>query len=475
MAQSILLVSVVVILCIASSKALFKVGVPALLIFAAFGMLFGSDGIGGVWFDDFSFAGQICTVGLVFIMFSGGFGTSWKAARQVALPSVLLSTLGVAATAGLTGAFCYFALHMPLLESLLVGSVLGSTDAASVFSILRSHKLNLKGGLASLLEVESGSNDPVAYMMTVVVLSFMHPGTAGNLPLMLAKQLGFGLLIGLGIGFAASHLLGRIHFEVIGLYPVLVAAVALLSFALADTLGGNGYLAVYLAGILMGNGRTLRKRSLVRFFDSLSWMMQIFMFFTLGLLCFPSRIFQVAGLSAAIFLFMTFLARPAVVFGILSFFHFSTKAKAFVSWVGLRGAASIVFAIFAVTRGAVLENDIYHIVFFVCLFSVLAQGALLPRMARKLDLLDDQHVNVLQTFSDYGEEITANLREVHIDEAYPWAHKTVAEAGVPDEVLLVQVRRGVQTLVPNGATELLPGDVLILSGDDLSQVPSETR
>lgn len=471
MTQMILLVAAVLILCIASSKVLFRLGIPALLIFAAIGMLFGSDGIGGLWFDNYSFAEQLCTVGLVFIMFSGGFGTKWRAARKVAVPSVLLSTLGVLVTAGLTGSFCHFVLNIPLLESLLIGSVLGSTDAASVFSILRSHKLNLKGGLASLLEVESGSNDPVAYMMTVVLLSFMMPQGAANLPLLLVRQIGFGLLIGLGVGFVASHLLGRIHFEVIGLYPVLVAAVALLVFALTDLIGGNGYLAVYLAGILMGNGRTLRKRSLVRFFDSLSWMMQILMFFTLGLLCFPSHIFQVAGLSVAVFLFMTVVARPAVVFAILSFFRFSTRAKVFVSWVGLRGAAPIVFAIFVATHGAVLENDIYHVVFFVCLFSMLVQGSLVPLMAKKLDLLDDQHVNVLQTFSDYGEEITANLREVHIDEAYPWAHKTVAAAGIPDDVLLVQVRRAGETIIPNGTTELLPGDVLILSGDDFSEVP----
>ncbi|WOC32579.1 MULTISPECIES: potassium/proton antiporter [Caproicibacterium] len=467
----ILLIALVLILCIAFSKLLFKFGIPSLLIFAILGMLFGSDGIGGLWFDNYSFAENLCEVGLAVIMFFGGFSTNWKTARKVAAPSLLLSTVGVIATTALVGVFCRYVLQMPLLESFLVGSVLSSTDAASVFSILRSRKLNLKTGLAPLLEVESGSNDPCSYMITALLLSLMGTSQQENIPLLIAEQIGFGLLLGVGIGLLSERVLAHIHFEVMGLYPILVAGIALLSYALTETLHGNAYLAVYLTGILLGNGRTPRKRSLLRFFDSMSWVMQIFMFFTLGLLCFPSRLFQVFGISLAIFLFLTFVARPAVVFAILSFFHYSPKSMAFVSWVGLRGAASIVFAIFAVTHGTAVQNDIYHIVFFVSMFSVTIQGTFLPLIANKLDLIDDTHVNVLQTFSDYGEEITANLKRVHIDAQYPWAHKSVAEAGIPDDILLVLIQRGKEELVPNGSTEILPGDVLILSGSDFDEVP----
>lgn len=467
----ILLIAFVLILCISFSKLLYKVGIPTLLIFLVLGMLFGSDGLGGMWFDNYRLAQNLCTVGLTFIMFYGGFGTNWKSARKVAAPAMLLSTVGVAATTALVGIFCYFVLKLPLFESFLVGAVLSSTDAASVFSILRSRKLNLKGGLASLLEVESGSNDPCSYMLTVLLLSFMGNNGETSVPLMLAQQIGLGIPIGLGIGILAKHVLLHVRFENSGLYPILVAGIALFTYALTDLVHGNAYLAVYLAGILLGNSTIPCKHTLVHFFDSISWMMQIFMFFTLGLLCFPSHIFQVFGISLAVFLFLTFVARPAVVFGILSFFHYKLKAMLFVSWVGLRGAASIVFAILAVTHDSAVQSDIYHIVFFVCLFSVTVQGTLLPAAAKKLNLLDDAHVNVLETFTDYSEGIGNNLKKVYIDEQYPWAGKTVAEANIPDNILLVLIKRNSEELIPNGSTELLPGDILILSGDSFEEVP----
>ena len=259
--------AVVLLVCVASSKFLYRFGVPTLLIFLALGMLCGSDGLVGIYFDNYNFAKEICSVGLVFIMFYGGFGTNWKVARPVAFPSILMSTLGVIITAGLTGLFCFFVLKTSLLEGLLIGSVVGSTDAASVFSILRSRKLNLKGGLASLLEIESGSNDPIAYMLTLVVLTLMSP--SGNdfasIIIMLISQIGLGLLIGFLLALIAVAVLHHFEFEIVGLYPIFIVGIAILSYALSEFLGGNGYLSVYISGIVLGNSRIFHKRSLVHF------------------------------------------------------------------------------------------------------------------------------------------------------------------------------------------------------------------
>lgn len=460
----------VLLVCVASSKFLYRFGVPTLLIFLVLGMLCGSDGLIGVEFDNFNAAKQICSVGLIFIMFYGGFGTSWKAAKSIAAPSILMSTLGVAVTAGLTGLFCHFVLKMTLLEGLLIGSVVGSTDAASVFSILRSRKLNLKGGLASLLEIESGSNDPIAYMLTLVILTLMSPLGTGPWEIisMLGAQIGFGLAVGFVLAKLSVFLLRRFEFEIVGLYPIFVTAIAVLAYAGAEFFGGNGFLSVYICGIVLGNSRILHKRSLVHFFDGISWLMQIALFFTLGLLAFPSNLPAVAVFGIAISLFLIFVARPAATFSILSWFKIPFKNQLFVSWVGLRGAASIVFAIFAVTYEVSMKNDIFHIVFFVALFSVAVQGTLTPLIARKLGLVDNS-VPVLKTFTDYEEEMTHKLLEYQVTPGSRCANKSLMDANIPEEILVVMLKRGDEVLVPKGSTVILPGDILVLSGNDLEQ------
>ncbi len=466
--------AVVLLVCVASSKFLYRFGVPTLLIFLALGMICGSDGLFGFYFDDYSIAWEICSVGLVFIMFYGGFGTNWKAARPVAVPSVLMSTLGVVITAGLTGLFCYFVLKTTLLEGFLIGAIVGSTDAASVFSILRSRKLNLKGGLASLLEIESGSNDPVAYMMTLVVLILMSPlGTdPGTIAVMLVSQVGFGLLVGLLLAVIAVAVLRRVEFEIVGLYPIFLVGIAILSYSFSEFLGGNGYLSVYVAGIILGNSKIFHKRSLVHFFDGISWLMQIILFFALGLLAFPSRLPSVALFGVLISVFMIFIARPAATFSILSWFKIPFKSQLFVSWVGLRGAASIVFAIFAISYASgsqiVIENDIFHVVFFVALFSVAVQGTLIPFFAKKLKLVDES-VSVLKTFNDYQEELNTKLLEYKIHEKSRWANLTLMDANIPDEILVVMIKRGREVIVPRGSTVILPGDTLVLSGNDIEE------
>lgn len=457
--------AMVVILCIVSSNVLYRLGIPTLLIFLALGMLCGSDAIGGFYFDNFALAKEVCSVGLIFIMFFGGFGTSWKAAKPVIAPSILMSTAGVIITTGLVGVFCHFAFGIGWLEGLLIGSVVASTDAASVFAILRSRKLNLKGGIASVLEVESGSNDPFAYMLTMVFLSLMSSSGEISIPLMLVKQLVFGLGIGVLLGKITAVILRKVDFKIEGLYPIFVVAVGLLSYGLTEFLGGNGYLSVYLTGIIVGNSKIKHKKSLVHFLDGISWLMQIMIFFCLGLLSFPSKFITVILPALAISAFLIFVARPIATFSILSWFKFPVKQQIFISWVGLRGAASIVFAIFAMTGDAVLQYDIFHIIFIVALISVSLQGTLLPTMAKKLDLVDDS-TPVLKTFTDYEEEHNTQLLEYEVREDSTILNQSLLEADIPEGVLIVMIKRNNEIVIPNGSTVIMLGDILVLSGID---------
>ena len=474
MTELMIISGLILITCITSTKVLYKFGVPMLLIFIVLGMLFGSDGIIGIAFDNYELANQLCSIGLVFIMFYGGFGTNWKMAKPVAIPSVLMSSLGVIITAGLTGLFCHFALKMNLLEGILVGTIIASTDAASVFAVLRAQKLNLKGSLASLLEVESGSNDPIAYMMTIVVLSIMKNASEFSMWSafdIVVTQIGLGLIIGFLFAKIAVYTLRTSNFEIDGFYTIFVMAVAILSYSVSEALGGNGYLSVYISGIIIGNSKIPHKKSIFHFFDGISWTMQILLFFILGLLSFPSRIPYVTVTSVSISLFMIIIARPLATFIILSPFKFTTKEKIFISWVGLRGAASVVFAIMAVTYGVNIENDIFHIIFFIALFSVSIQGTLIPKLANLLDLVDTEDQSaVLKTFNDYTGEINTDLLEVNITNDNKWINKTIMDANIPEEILIVMIKRNNSILVPKGSTIIKEGDILVLSGNNIKSL-----
>lgn len=466
----LILTSLVVLICIFSSKVLYKFGVPSLLIFLILGMIFGSEGIVGIQFDNYEIAEQIGSCGLIFIMFYGGFCTNWKMAKPVVTKAVLMSTIGVVITAGLTGLFCVGIFKVSLLEGLLIGSVVASTDAASVFSILRSQKLNLKGGLASILEIESGSNDPFAYMLTVTILSFMAGGGEHSIIQLLLSQVIFGLLVGVVLAKISAWILKNITFEIEGLYPVFVMAIALLAYSLSSFIGGNGYLSVYIAGIILGNSKIQNKKSLVKFFDGISWLMQIMLFFILGLLSFPSQLHLVLIPGILISVFLIFIARPIATFGILSWFKVPIKNQLFVSWVGLRGAASIVFAILAVTNDAIIQTDIFHIVFFIALFSVALQGTLIAPIAKKLDLVDNESF-VLKTFNDYKEEMNTKLVELEVTPDSKCANKTIMDANIPEEILVVMIKRAGNVLHPKGATMINVGDILVLSGDNFDNMP----
>lgn len=466
MVNVMIICGLVLLMCITSTKILYRFGVPILLVFIVFGMLFGPDGLVGIEFNDYQLASKISTVALIFIMFYGGFGTNWDMARPVAIQSVFLSTLGVIFTAGLTGLFCFFVFKTTLLEGLLIGSIVGSTDAASVFAILRSQKLNLRGSIASMLELESGSNDPCAYMLTVIILGLMSGNGYSNILPMVLNQVIVGVVISVVLAKLSVFLLRHAKFEIEGFYPIFITAIAVLSYSLSEYFSGNGYLSVYITGIIIGNSKIPHKKSIFQFFDGISWIMQIMLFFLLGLIAFPSKIPSVMIKGISISIFMIFVARPVAIFSILYWFKVPLKEKVFISWVGIRGAASIVFAIFAGTYGVTINNDIFHIIFFIALFSVAVQGTIIPRMAKRLDLIDNEE-SVLRTFNDYKEDKSTRLIEFTIDEHNAIANKTIMDANIPEDILVVMIKRDGDVFVPNGSTEILPKDILVLSGNKL--------
>lgn len=468
MINLMIICALVLLICVTSTKILYRFGVPILLIFIILGMAFGSDGLVGIYFNDYELSSKICTIALIFIMFYGGFGTNWEMAKPVAIPSIFMSTLGVVFTAGLTGVFCFLVFKTTLLEGLLIGSIVGSTDAASVFAILRSQKLNLKGSIAPMLELESGSNDPCAYMLTIIILGLMSGGGYGNIIPMILKQVILGIIISSILAKLAVCLLRYTKFEIEGFYPIFITAVAVLSYSLAEYIGGNGYLSVYIAGIIIGNSKIPHKKSIFQFFDGISWLMQIMLFFLLGLLSFPSKIPSVMVKGISISIFMILIARPVAIFSILSYFKLPIKEKIFISWVGIRGAASIVFAILAETYGVAIDNDIFHIIFFIALFSVAIQGTVIPKLAKSLDLIDNNE-SVLKTFNDYKEDKSTRLIELTIDEHNIMANKRIMDADIPEDILVVMIKRNGDVLVPNGSTKIIPGDILVLSGNKLNE------
>ena len=462
MELTVLFVAVIILACIAAHHVSGRFGIPMLLVFIGVGMLFGSDGLLKIPFDDYSLAETGCSIALIFIMFYGGFGTNWNKAKPVAVKSLLLSSMGVVLTALLTGLFCHFVLGMELVSGMLVGACLGSTDAATVFSILRVRRLNLKYNTASLLELESGSNDPFAYMLTVILLSIMHSsGTAADIAYMLFAQLFYGAGFGVVIAFLSWRVLKRFTFATAGLDSVFMVAVALLAFAAPAALGGNGYLSAYIVGIYLGNHPISGKRNLVHFFDGVTGLLQMLVFFMLGLLAFPSKLPQVVIPGILIALFMTLIARPVSVFGILAPFRCKLNQMLLVSFSGLRGVASIVFAIMAAAAADFEHYDLFHTVFLVVLFSLLLQGSLIPLLARKVKMIDNTN-NVLTTFNDYSEELPVQFIKLSVNDGDRWDGKQIKELDLPPETLIAMIIREGQRIVPKGFTVLSAGDTAVL-------------
>jgi len=462
-AAALLLVSII------ASKASDKLGIPALLLFLIVGMLAGSECPGGIHFDDPYLAQFLGVVALSFILFSGGLDTNWRSVRPVLKSGIALSSIGVLATALLVGWFSVSLLGFTLFEGLLLGAIISSTDAAAVFSVLRSKKVSLRGNLKPLLELESGSNDPMAVMLTIGFVGLLLNPTRSPLGMipMILQQIALGTAVGYAMGKGMVFLLNRIRLEYSGLYPVLSLSLVLLTYGTTATIGGNGFLAVYISGLLMGNQNFIHKTSLKRFHDGLAWLMQISMFLTLGLLVFPSQLMHVILTGLLVSLFLMLIARPAGVFLTLINSGMSFREKTMVSWVGLRGAVPIILATFPLLAGVPRAETIFNIVFFIVLTSALFQGSTIPLVARWLKVdapLPEKARYPIEC--DSTENLKCNLVEIEIPDDSAVMNKQLVDIGIPEGVLIVLVNRSGELFIPGGNTVLMRGDKLLVLSDE---------
>lgn len=462
-------VSILLFLSILISKSLGRFGVPALVLFLGVGMLAGSDGLGGIHFDDSQTAQSLGTVALTLILFSGGLDTRWESTKPVLWRGVVLSTIGVFITAILVGLFASYLLNFSLTEGLLLGAIVSSTDAAAVFSILRSKNIGLKNNLRPILELESGSNDPMAYFLTVsfTFLLTNEGASIWELVPMFFLQMSIGAISGIAMGRIMTWVINRIKLEQEGLYPALTLAMVIFTFAFTNLIKGNGFLAVYIAAVILGNRNFIHKRSLTRFYDGIAWLMQILMFLTLGLLVFPSEIIPVIGVGLLISIFLILVARPISVFISMAFFKNTIQDKLYISWVGLRGAVPIVFATYPLLAGVDKSGMIFNIVFFIVLTSVMLQGSTLSVVAKWLNLSEwnskpKKHQFDLEMEYDIKNELT----EVKVTPESTAVGRTLVDLHFPRGILIVLINRNGKFLTPNGATTLEAGDMLFVMTDN---------
>jgi len=455
-------------LSILASRASGRLGVPALLIFLAIGMLAGSDGPGGIYFDNAHLAQGLGVVALALILFAGGLDTRWERIRPVLKLGLALSTLGVVLTALLVALFVRYVLGFTWLEGLLLGAVVSSTDAAAVFAVMRSRSVSLKGDLEPLLELESGSNDPMAILLTVALIQLqISPGaTIFSIIPMFLLQMSIGAALGFGMGKAMRFIINRARLEYDGLYSVLTFSLAMLTYGVTALVGGNGFLAVYLSAIVLGNSDFIHKRSLIRFHDGLAWLMQIVMFLTLGLLVFPHALAPMIGTGLLVSLFLIFIARPVSVYLSLLPSRMSVREKTMVAWVGLRGAAPIILATFPLLAGVQRAEIYFNLVFFIVLVSSLLQGPTIPWLAKRLGVdapLSAKRRKPLEY--DPTGKTKSDLVEVSIPFDSAAAGRRILDLGLPPGSLVALIIRGEQTLVPSGGTVVNPGDDLLMFAD----------
>ncbi|MBP8026251.1 MAG: potassium/proton antiporter, partial [Parabacteroides sp.] len=459
---------------ILAGKAGFRVGLPALLLFLGIGMLFGSDGL-GLQFSNPQIAQFIGMIALSIILFSGGMDTKLSEIKPIASQGVVLATLGVLVTTAITGYFIFWLTGLvagyetlTLAESLLMAAVMSSTDSASVFSILRSKGVYLKQRLRPTLELESGSNDPMAYMLTIILIAYIQSNGMNFLDgaISLAVQLILGLIAGYILGKVSVWIINKVNVENQSLYPILLLAVIFFIFSITSLLKGNGYLAVYIAGLVVGNTKIIHKKSIVTFFDGFTWLWQIVMFITLGLLVNPHELLPVAGIGLTVGIFMIIFARPITVFlCLLPFRNFTTKAKLYISWVGLRGAVPIIFATYPLIAGIENANLIFNVVFFITILSLLVQGTTVTHVARWLHLTDAPDRK-----DEFGielpEEIKSAMSEIDITKEVLSHGNKLMQLKLPDHTLAVMVKRDGKYFIPKGNTELHENDKLLMISDN---------
>jgi potassium/hydrogen antiporter len=466
--QILTVAGILLLMGILASKASGRLGLPALVLFLLIGILAGSEGIGGIEFDNSWLAQSLGVVALAFILFSGGLDTEWRSVRLVLWQGIGLSTLAVLLTALSMGLFAAWVLGLSLLEGFLLGAIVSSTDAAAVFAAMRSRSIGLQERIKRILELESGSNDPMAIFLTIGLITLLlHPGASVlSLVPMFAQQMLLGALLGYGLGRLMVGAINRINLGYDGLYPVLTLSTVLLVYGLSSLVGGNGFLTVYVVGLVMSNHHFIHKRSIARFHDGLAWLMQIIMFITLGLLVFPSQLLPVIWTGLALALFLIFIARPLGVFATLLPTKMKRREIAVISWVGLRGAVPIILATYPLVAGVAHANTIFNVVFFIVLTSVLLQGPFIPHVAKWLGV-DAPFVEPPRYPLEFEQtaDLDSDLVEVHIPEGSPAVGKRIVDLDLPDEALVVLISRSGTFIVPRGATVVKEGDRMLMLAD----------
>lgn len=443
------------------SKSSSRFGLPILILFLFMGMIAGSEGLGGIQFENYELTHTLSLIAMCLIIFNGAVETKLKDVKPILVSGTLLSTLGILFTALFVGYFTYLITPLSLEQSLLVGTTLSATDAASVFAAFKDKKAQVRRKVKNLLVFESGSNDPMAYFLVTLLVGYINLGgdqIKQSLILLVVNP-----LVGMFIGWMLANLFikvnNRINLEYLGLYPALTLAFLFLCYSMTTILYGNGFLSVYIFGLLAGNQRILHKNVLYTFYDGLSWIAQIGLFVMLGLLVFPSRLVTVAPKGILIALFLIFIARPIVVYLFLWRTKFNNKEKFFISWAGLKGATPIVFACFVATHFGEKANSLFDIVFFVVLASALIQGSSLKWVARKLELL-------FETIEDPNFPVDIDLIEKTKNgiiqyriRKKDYAHeKRIIDLKFPKGTKVLFLKRSGQFIIPDGATVLLAGD-----------------
>ncbi len=463
--QIFIVVSALLVMSILASKLSSWLGVPVLLIFLGVGMLAGSDGPGKIYFDNPHLTQGLGIMALAMILFSSGLDTRWERVRDLVKPALSLATLGVFLTSVLVGLFVWRFFNFTPTNALLLGAIVSSTDAAAVFSILRSRGVGLKKPIAPLLELEAGGNDPMAVFLTLALIELIqNPEQSWQVLVMLfVKQVVIGLALGYGLGRVMVGLINRLHLDYEGLYPTLTMAGVMLIYGAVSVLGGSGFLAVYLAGLVLGHRDFIHKKSIMRFHDGMAWLMQIVMFLVLGLQVFPSKLPSVAPLGIALSLFLIFVARPLSVFICLAPFKLGFKKLLMISWVGLRGAVPIILATFPILAGVAKADKLFHLVFFVVITSALLQGTTLPFVAKllKQDSQEEKLLHFPLELDAMTEGVKANLVEFIVPYNGSVVGKKIVQLGMPEETLIALICREGKFVVPSGATEILAGDVLL--------------
>lgn len=471
--DNILLIGSILLLVAILSTKMSRFGVPIVILFIGLGMLAGSEGIGGIYFDNPRFTKFIGILALCVILFSGGLDTKYSDVKQVLWKGISLSTVGVLLTAGIMGILAHVIFHFSWIEGFLIGSIVSSTDAAAVFSILKSRRIGLKGNLRPLLEFESGSNDPMAYFLTLLFVSMLtaRVDNVWDSILMFLQQMSIGAGVGFLLGNGMYRVINWIKLDFEGLYSVLLLGMVFFTFSFTEYLGGNSFLAVYLAGIILGNHEFVHKRSLTKHFDGQAWFMQIIMFLTLGLLVFPSQLKPLIWEGLIFSVALIFIARPFAVLLTLAPFRMNIRSKLFLSWVGLRGSVPIILAIYVLSYQVPASNLIFNLVFFVSISSVIIQGTSFPFVARWLHLIVPDELKRKSALDKEQIQVVKELKSIYtVPMEAAGVGKKIVDIGLPKEVIITTIRRNGKYLLVDGNFKLAGGDVIEIIADNENSV-----